>query len=443
MAERNSRKNRDYSRQLTQLGWYHSFSFPDGTTIQGVQSLAHQVARYQSFGLPADLRGKRVLDIGSWDGWFAFEAERHGADVTAVDCVEMENFLHAQRKLGSKVEYRILDVYELTSSGIGQFDYVLFLGVLYHLKHPLLALEMVCSLAAEAAIIESFVTDGEDWESRQNEIPQMVFYETDELGGHLDNWYGPSVACLTGLCRAAGFAQVEIQRADKDTALVVCRRRWENLAPPPGAPAAELLAVAHSRNYGINVSAKREDYLTWWFRCQDLQLSASEVFPEVGGLGVPVIYLRFLGNGEWQANTRVPPGLSPGWKSAHLRTLNSGYSAAQRVAVDMAVAAPGPPEVTGLCDATDWTPGVVRLTGGGSGYLSMWLRGLTDNADRNNVAVYLSETRMKIDFVGELDQAGTRQLNMIVPATVGCGEHPATVGFGGFLSKSATCSVVA
>ena len=215
------------------------------------------------------------------------------------------------------------------------------------------------------------------------------------------------------------------------------------LGTPPGAPAAELLAVAHSRNYGINVSAKREDYLTWWFRCQDLQLSASEVFPEVGGLGVPVIYLRFLGNGEWQANTRVPPGLSPGWKSAHLRTLNSGYSAAQRVAVDMAVAAPGPPEVTGLCDATDWTPGVVRLTGGGTGYLSMWLRGLTDNADRNNVAVYLSETRMKIDFVGELDQAGTRQLNMIVPATVGCGEHPATVGFGGFLSKSATCSVVA
>jgi 2-polyprenyl-3-methyl-5-hydroxy-6-metoxy-1,4-benzoquinol methylase len=60
-----------------------------------------------------------VLDIGAWDGWFSFEAERHGAAVTAIDCVEVPNFLEIQKKLGSRVSYRILDFYELPEAGFG------------------------------------------------------------------------------------------------------------------------------------------------------------------------------------------------------------------------------------------------------------------------------------------------------------------------------------
>ena len=73
--------------------------------------------------------------------------ERRGADVVAVDCVEFEEFHMARKLLGSSVDYRILDVDELTPQRVGRFDYVLFFGVLYHLRHPLLGLERIAAKA--------------------------------------------------------------------------------------------------------------------------------------------------------------------------------------------------------------------------------------------------------------------------------------------------------
>ena len=107
------RRGRDFSQELAESGWYHSFELPDGTRFEGHNTLEILNRRYARFPLPADLHGKRVLDVGAWDGWFSFEAERHGAEVTAIDCVELPNFLHIHRALQSKVDYRILDFYEL------------------------------------------------------------------------------------------------------------------------------------------------------------------------------------------------------------------------------------------------------------------------------------------------------------------------------------------
>src|ERR1700684_1122269 len=94
---------------------YHSIELPDGSVLPGLQSLEHLRWRLGLFGLPEDLRGKRVLDIGAWDGWFSFECERRGADVVAVDCVVLDTFLEARELLGSRVEYLALDMAELTS----------------------------------------------------------------------------------------------------------------------------------------------------------------------------------------------------------------------------------------------------------------------------------------------------------------------------------------
>ena len=69
----------DYVREWDRLrlikGWWHSFELPDGTQIDGVSSLAIQKQRIEAFAIPQNLNGKRVLDIGTWDGWFAFEME--------------------------------------------------------------------------------------------------------------------------------------------------------------------------------------------------------------------------------------------------------------------------------------------------------------------------------------------------------------------------------
>src|ERR1041385_1667364 len=132
---------RHWNQQLSTTGWWHSFELPDGSVIQGVCDLPGLRLRLAQFPIPDDLRGKRVLDIGAWDGWFSFEMERRGAEVTAIDSAEHTQFRVARDLLGSKVDYRIADICRLCSKDIGRFDIVLFFGVLYHVKHPVLALE--------------------------------------------------------------------------------------------------------------------------------------------------------------------------------------------------------------------------------------------------------------------------------------------------------------
>jgi len=93
------------------------------------------------------------------------------------------NFLEIHRKLGSRVDYRVLDFYELPRSSLRNIRLCsCFSGILYHLKHPLLALETVCGLTTDTAIVESFVTDGDTWRRAHSGRPTMEFYETDELG---------------------------------------------------------------------------------------------------------------------------------------------------------------------------------------------------------------------------------------------------------------------
>ena len=97
--------------QLHRLGWYHSIELPDGTVIEGLQSIELLKHRLAQFDLPERMDGLRVLDIGAWDGWFTFEMERRGAEVVAIDLVENPRFLEARAALGSKADYRVMSVY--------------------------------------------------------------------------------------------------------------------------------------------------------------------------------------------------------------------------------------------------------------------------------------------------------------------------------------------
>src|ERR1700722_464511 len=197
-----SEHGRQWRERLAQLKRWHRFEIPDGRPVEGVNDIDGLRRRIGLFPIPEDLSGKRVLDIGAWDGWFTFEMERRGAEVMAVDCVESANFQYLRRELKSKVDYRILDMYDLTPEKLGRFDIVLFLGVLYHLKHPLLGLEKVCALTKGMAAVQTFV-------SPDTGSPAMEFFEMTELGGQFDNWVAPNVACVLAMCRTAGFARAE------------------------------------------------------------------------------------------------------------------------------------------------------------------------------------------------------------------------------------------
>ena len=119
--------------------WWHSIDLGSGLITPGVHPLTELQDNFAHLRLPDDLAGRSVLDIGCWDGFYSFEAERGGARVTSVDCWRPENFFKAKAALHSQAEFHELSVYDVTKARLGAFDIVLFLGVLYHLRHPLLA----------------------------------------------------------------------------------------------------------------------------------------------------------------------------------------------------------------------------------------------------------------------------------------------------------------
>ena len=187
--------------------WFHAMDLGQGVVTPGRIDVARQTL--PRLKMPADLSGKTVLDIGAWDGFFSFEAERRGAKrVLATDSHAWfackPAFELARRALDSRVEDYDIDVMDLAPDRIGSFDVVLFLGVLYHLRHPMLALEKVFSVCADHLILET-VTDLV-W----TRYPVMRFYPGSELAGDASNWFGPNPAAILGMLKAVGFSRVEI-----------------------------------------------------------------------------------------------------------------------------------------------------------------------------------------------------------------------------------------
>jgi tRNA (mo5U34)-methyltransferase len=407
------RRQTDRSPALYKLGWYHSFEFPDGSTIDGVQSLEQLRERWARFPLPEDLSNKRLLDIGAWDGWFSFEAERRGAAVVALDCVEIANLLAAKERFNSRVEYRVSNLYKIPQLQLGAFDYVFFLGVLYHVKHPLLALEIVCALTRDIAIVESAVIDGPAYAAGvREEIPTLEFFETDELGGHLDNWFGPSVASVIAMCRAVGFARVELLSVSATTACVACYRRWPNLAQPSTAAAPVLEAVTNNADNGVNVARDNDDYLIWWFTCDDAALTRHDLEFQVGDFGCHAVWLTRREENRWSANTILPPGLPQGWAEVRMRTQNSDWSAAKRIAVDVPCAVSGKLLIQAIQDGATWSTSSLSPA---TSHAVLWVRGLGDNADRRNVEVQCNGQQLVVEFIGEADHQGARQVNVRAP----------------------------
>jgi len=429
-----SRRGKDFSKELAEKGWYHSFELPDGTSIEGYNKIGWLRTRYSRFPIPSDLTGRRVLDIGAWDGWFTFEAERHGAAVTSIDCIEVPNFLEIHRRLDSKADYRILDFYELPEAGLGVFDHVFCLGILYHLKHPLLALEIVCALTTDTAVVESFVIDPDNWQEHQDQVPTMEFYETDELGNQLDNWIGPSVSCLMAMCRAAGFARVEFMHVTGMHAGVACFRKWEPVPSEARRPSPELITVANSRTFSINFNTRKEEYVTCWFRALEAR-KREELRLDVGPFGVPALYVRPDGESAWLANFRLPPGLTPGWHDVRLRFADSDWSAStMRIAVDMPLCVDAL-VLKGVCDGATWNESEVHE------FMSCWVSGLPENCDRVNVSVWLGDLRLAVTFVGP-ETNGVRQVNASLPAGTAKGGYGCRVDCAGVSTDTRMLRVV-
>ena len=222
--------------------WYHTIDLGGGLVTQGADNTPERLPR---LALPASLENRTVLDIGAWDGFFSFECERRGAArVVASDYYSWHadgwgtkaGFELAREALGSKVEDVDIDVMDLSPERLGTFDVVLFLGVLYHVRHPLLALERVAAVTSDLLILDTVV------DMVGVKRPAAAFYPGRELNNDPTNWWGPNVPAVHALLQSAGFAHVQ------------------TITPPPGAAYRAARAVYH-RLKGRNglVQAFRQD----------------------------------------------------------------------------------------------------------------------------------------------------------------------------------------
>jgi tRNA (mo5U34)-methyltransferase len=191
------------------IRWYHTIDLGQGVVSQGIDETPLRLAR---LALPSTRRGQTVLDIGAWDGFFSFEAERRGAArVVASDYYSWygtgwgtkAGFQLAREALGSRVEDLDVDVMDLSPERMGTFDVVLLLGVLYHLPNPVQALERVASVTRRLLILETVV------DMVGFSRPAAAFYPGRELNGDPTNWWGPNVPAVRGMLQAVGFERVE------------------------------------------------------------------------------------------------------------------------------------------------------------------------------------------------------------------------------------------
>lgn len=189
--------------------WFHRIDLGHGVVTDGADDTAAKAA---GVGLPADMSGLTVLDIGTFNGWFAFEAERRGAArVVATDSFIWERdprtkaaFDFAHEVLGSGVESIRIAVEDLSPKTVGRFDLVLFLGVLYHCEDPMRYLRVCRSVCTGTTIVETHV-DALDYDR-----PAMVFYPGTSLAGDPTNHWGPNPAAVEAMLSEVGFSSLDV-----------------------------------------------------------------------------------------------------------------------------------------------------------------------------------------------------------------------------------------
>ena len=210
-------------------GWYHTIELGSALVTNGAYDHRLVVDRY---GFPESLSGKRVLDVGTADGFFAFEMERRGADeVVAMDVDGWEavdalptvdtsdrqwtgraHFELARRALGSRVRLVSCSVYELSPETAGIFDVVFCGSLLLHLHNPLLALTNIRSVTRELAVVET--AHDPHLEATVPATPALRFGAREieqaagsELGSNCLYWWMNS-AGLVEMMTYAGFGSV-------------------------------------------------------------------------------------------------------------------------------------------------------------------------------------------------------------------------------------------
>jgi tRNA (mo5U34)-methyltransferase len=223
--------------------WFHRIDLGGGlfTKTESVmgEPVDHPREPWEIIGrcLPADLTGKTVLDVGCNAGFYAVEAKRRGAlRVLGVDGQRqhVRQALLVRKALGLDLEFRRMNVYELRRGSVGEFDITLALGLVYHLKHLILALENLYEVTRELLVVETAIMPPERTPepfthplgATEMRLHALAYVENPpEAKEQVYNWFLPSVSSLAALLRNTGFDEVEIVEVKNERAVVIARKR--------------------------------------------------------------------------------------------------------------------------------------------------------------------------------------------------------------------------
>jgi tRNA (mo5U34)-methyltransferase len=213
----------ELKRQIEELGpWFHNIELDGIFTAPNHFLGNYPQVKWQRFAdaIPADLKGKSVLDIGCNAGFYSLEMKRRGAEhVLGIDFDDtyLAQARFAAATAGLDIEFRKHSVYDIAAIG-RHFDIVLFMGVLYHLRHPLLALDLIREhVMGDLMVFQSMhrgsndiaeVQKNYDFEDRdpfdQPGFPKLHFIE-HRYSNDPTNWWIPNRSCVEAMLRSSGF----------------------------------------------------------------------------------------------------------------------------------------------------------------------------------------------------------------------------------------------
>jgi len=214
-------------RRVRDLGeWFHNLDLRGVRTAPNHFLGDYPSVKWREFAhaIPADLGGKTVLDVGCNAGFYSIEMKRRGASrVLGIDPNEeyLAQARFAAEILGVEIEFKRMSVYDVARLG-EKFDMTLFMGVLYHLRHPLLALDLLRERVVGDLLVFQTLLRGADraGEIEKNysfdetdvferpDFPRMFFIE-EKYAGDETNWWIPNRACAEAMLRSAGFEIIE------------------------------------------------------------------------------------------------------------------------------------------------------------------------------------------------------------------------------------------
>lgn len=229
--------------------WFHNLHLPNG--VQTAPD--HYFGDFPSFkwvdirkAIPEDLSGCSALDIGCNAGFYSFELAKRGAQVLGIDLdphyLKQANWAAKEMGLTNKVTFRQMQVYDLAKLD-QDFDVIIFMGVFYHLRYPMLALDIITQKLKKLLVFQTLTMPGEEVFTSKPDMtiddrdqmlekgwPAMAFIEK-KLAKDPTNWWAPNHACIEAMLRTCGLKITshpghEMYIAEPDENAVAVAANW-------------------------------------------------------------------------------------------------------------------------------------------------------------------------------------------------------------------------